>query len=111
MANYRECGLVRDKYMRFLVIAAKSKYLNTVNIHIATGGDAMLGYYPIRRASHLAQRLQEFHTVIWSFYSVMDTTFGHSVSIVSRMLFTFKNLVTVRKPIITYVLLVLFMDF
>ena len=60
MANYRERGLIRDKYMRFLVIAAKSKYLNTVDIHIATGGDAMLGYYPIRRASHLAQRLQEF---------------------------------------------------
>jgi len=110
MANYRERGLIRDKYMRFLVIAAKSKYLNTVDIHIATGGDAMLGYYPIRRASHLAQRLQEFPYVeLVVFGNGHD--FWHSVSIVFRMLFTLKNLVTVSKPIITYVLPVLFMDF
>ena len=36
MANYRKRGLIRDKYMRLLVIAAKSKYLNIVDIHIAT---------------------------------------------------------------------------
>ena len=37
MANYRKRGLIRDKYMRLLVIAAKIKYLNIVDIHIATG--------------------------------------------------------------------------
>ena len=52
--------LKHDRYMRFLVSAAESEYLNTVDIHIATGGNAMVGYYPIRRASYLAQRLQEY---------------------------------------------------
>ena len=53
-------GLKHDRYMRFLASAAESEYLNTVDIHIATGGNAMVGYYPIRRASYLAQRLQEY---------------------------------------------------
>ena len=53
-------GLKHDRYMRFLASAAESEYLNTVHIHIATGGNAMVGYYPIRRASYLAQRLQEY---------------------------------------------------
>jgi hypothetical protein len=47
--------------MRFLVSAAESEYINTVDIHIPTcGGNAIVGYYPIRRTSYLAQRLQEY---------------------------------------------------
>ena len=53
-------GLKHDRYMKFLASAAESEYLNTVDIHIATGGNAMVGYYPIRRALSCATTSRVF---------------------------------------------------
>ena len=50
----------RGAYIRFLIGAAKNKFLDTTDINVATGGDKVVGCFPIRRASYLVQRLQEF---------------------------------------------------
>jgi len=50
----------RGAYIRFLIGAAENKFLDTTDINVATGGDKVVGCFPIRRASYLVQRLQEF---------------------------------------------------
>jgi hypothetical protein len=43
----------RGAYIRFLIGAAENKFLDTTDINVATGGDKVVGCFPIRRASYL----------------------------------------------------------